>query len=126
MKLFNRQLASYIALSLLIVDAFAVSLHSHFFFLLFVVGFLVNQPGVFLVFGITLVFPSLRDSAVFLSFASCILSAAFWSVIFGFVFRSKLPPNTALEPTPHSRCGLASEHSDLREPQVRGGSAFVR
>ena len=34
--------------------------------------------------------------------------------------------NTALEPTPHSRGGLASEVSGLREPQVRGGSAFVR
>jgi len=37
-----------------------------------------------------------------------------------------MTPNTALEPTPHSRVGFASERSDFREPLVRGGSAFVR
>jgi hypothetical protein len=36
------------------------------------------------------------------------------------------PPNTALEATPHSLCGLASEFSGLRELLVRGASAFVR
>jgi hypothetical protein len=35
-------------------------------------------------------------------------------------------PNTALEPTPHSRRSFASEFSDFCESQVRGGSAFVR
>jgi hypothetical protein len=35
-------------------------------------------------------------------------------------------PNTALEATPHSRRGFASELSDYIEPQVRGASAFVR
>jgi hypothetical protein len=35
-------------------------------------------------------------------------------------------PNTALEPTPHSRGGLASKVAGLRKSQVRGGSAFVR
>jgi hypothetical protein len=34
--------------------------------------------------------------------------------------------NTALEATPHSRRGFASEFSDGCEPLVRGASAFVR
>jgi hypothetical protein len=35
-------------------------------------------------------------------------------------------PNTALEATPHSHCGFASELSDCCESSVRGASAFVR
>ena len=102
MKTFNRRLAGYIALSLLIVDAFAVNLHglqSHLLVALLLVWFLVVQPGVLLVAGITWFIPSLMNSTVFLSFASCVLSAAFWAVVFGFIFRSKLPPNKSPEPT---------------------------
>ena len=35
-------------------------------------------------------------------------------------------PNTALEATPHSHCGFASELFDDFELRVRGASAFVR
>ena len=35
-------------------------------------------------------------------------------------------PNTALEATPHSHGGFASEVSDDFESLVRGASAFVR
>jgi hypothetical protein len=38
----------------------------------------------------------------------------------------QLLPNTALEATPHSHCGLASECSDCLARWVRGASAFVR
>jgi hypothetical protein len=36
------------------------------------------------------------------------------------------PPNTALEATPHSHCGFASEFSGCLIRWVRGASAFVR
>jgi hypothetical protein len=35
-------------------------------------------------------------------------------------------PNTALEATPHSHCGYASERSDCLARWVRGASAFGR
>jgi hypothetical protein len=35
-------------------------------------------------------------------------------------------PNTALEATPHSLCGFASEFSGCLARWVRGASAFVR
>jgi hypothetical protein len=35
-------------------------------------------------------------------------------------------PNTALEATPHSRCGLAVKVSGCLTRWVRGASAFVR
>jgi hypothetical protein len=42
------------------------------------------------------------------------------------VHKMSKSPNTALEATPHSHCGFASEFSDLRMLRVRGASAFVR
>jgi hypothetical protein len=37
-----------------------------------------------------------------------------------------IPPNTALEATPHSHCDFASEFSGCLARWVRGASAFVR
>jgi hypothetical protein len=42
------------------------------------------------------------------------------------ITKTTMWPNTALEATPHSHCGFASEPDDYFESSVRGASAFGR
>jgi len=93
MKAFNRKVAVYVSLLVLIFDAFLCYIQYPEGFIRFL-SYVVNIPGVIPVAILGIWAPHLTSFEwKFVYVGMFALSAAFWSVVFGFIFSRKLPPN---------------------------------
>jgi hypothetical protein len=109
MRTFNRKVAIYVGLLVLAFDGFLC-------YIQYPVGFVrllsygVNIPGLIPIAALGSFAPPQSKFGWWVGYIGMfVLSAAFWAVIFGLIFRRKLPPNQSPEPTavtpsvPHSR-----------------------
>jgi hypothetical protein len=92
MKSFNRKVAVYVGLLVLSFDVFLCYIQYPVGFIRFL-SFFVNIPGVIHISVLGVFAPHLTSFEwMFVYIVIFALSAAFWSVVFGFIFSHKLPP----------------------------------
>jgi len=103
-RTYNWKIAASILLGILAYDAVMSCFELRGFF--FIMWFLIHLPSeAVLILSVAL--GARQDGPysllTFITVVCCLFSALFWAGLFGVLFRHKLPPNKALQPTATAR-----------------------